>query len=212
MTILHVSLKHGWWYHYRLHRAKLDALCTGVLGPLREYLLEVFSRCPDEPFRCGPRSSALRTPLEVELTSVAQHPVCAIARAGLARDRYTTAHSNVQMQMLEEDRATIGVEVPLWASEDELVPLGLELSPGPLSGHIDALSVHEGVVWVWDYKPGAARERFAVTQLACYAWMLALRSGVGLDRMRCGYFDDEDCYVFDPCCALPLHEMVTTLK
>jgi hypothetical protein len=129
---------------------------------------------------------------------VPNHEVCALAAQGLAWDRYSTPHSNVQMYMLEHDSSTFAMEVPLWAEQEELPALVELRKEGPMSGHIDALRLEGDHVWVWDFKPNAAKERYASTQILYYAIMLSLRSGLPLEHFRCGYFDNRDCFIFDP--------------
>ena len=68
----------------------------------------------------------------------------------------------------------------------------------PLTGHIDLLRYEDQKIAVWDYKPHAALEFKAVTQVFLYALMLAARTGISLTHFRCGYFDEKDLYVFSP--------------
>ena len=68
----------------------------------------------------------------------------------------------------------------------------------PLTGHIDLLRVDNNKIWVWDYKPGALKEKYAATQTYFYALMLAKRTGISLDNFRCGYFDTAHALMFKP--------------
>lgn len=188
--ILHKSFKHGWFYHYRVHEQKL--LHANPL--LQEYLKGLFEHCPEEKFTTGPRSSALKFPMEHDALAASGHEVCTLASN--AGNRYKTAHSNVEVSMLEEDTKTIAVEVPLWLDRGE--HLIMDAFDGPLSGHIDILRWENDKIWVWDYKPKAAKEKYAATQTYAYAVMLATRTGIPLKEFRCGWFDEEDAYVFAP--------------
>ena len=136
---------------------------------------------------------------DVELVKIKGHEVCELARQGLEQDRFETAHSNVQMFMLQHDDKTISIEVPIWLKEEEL-PHYTEYfnSTDTLTGHIDALRVEDNLVWVWDYKPNAHREKHATTQTNFYALMLSQRTGIPITKFRCGYFDDEHAFVFKP--------------
>lgn len=155
--------------------------------------------CPNEYFAKGPRSSQLRMKFDVDTVKIKGHEVSELARQGLALDQYSTAHTNVQMFMLQNDDKTISIEVPIWLFDKEL-PGYFDLfnSEDVLTGHIDALRIEDGLVWVWDYKPNAHKEKYATTQTNFYAIMLSQRTGVPIDKFRCGYFDDEHAFVFKP--------------
>ncbi|MFH1505965.1 MAG: PD-(D/E)XK nuclease family protein [archaeon] len=197
--IKHVSLQHGWFYHYRLHEKKMDLLCNRRFAPLHSFLHSTFDNCPDEHFLNGPRSSKLRFDVGITPTAIENHEVCKLAEEGLASQQYKTAHSNVQMFMLEHDNKTVGVEVPIWLRHQELPSFKRIFdTKDPLSGHIDALRVEDKNVWVWDYKPRAEKERYATTQTYFYALMLSQRTGIPLKKFKCGYFDQDIAFVFDP--------------
>ena len=191
--IKHTSFKHGWWYHYRVHMEKLEES-----DPLSHYLQDIFTNCPDECFLKGPRSSSLKFDVPVNLIEIPGHEVCGWALHGLELDMYGTAHSNVQMFMLQNDPKTVAVEVPIWMHDHEMDGFKDKFEKGPLSGHIDLLRLEDGRIWVWDYKPNASKEKYAHTQVYFYAKMLSQRAGVPLDKFMCGYFDDKTSFVFDP--------------
>lgn len=196
----HKSFKHGWFYHYRVHEEKVARLCDGEYGPLRAYLDGCFERVPDEKFTTGPRSSTLRFPVDVEVKQAPGHEVCTLARLGLEGSRGRSGHTEVQCFMLEQDAKSLAAEVPLWLDEEEHALMRNFTEPGPLSGHIDVLRIEDGRIFVWDYKPNAAKERYAATQTYAYAVMLAQRTGIPLDRFRCGWFDEKDAFIFRPEC------------
>jgi len=196
--IQHAAFKHGWFYHYRLHIPKSQNLLLEY-PELQEFLQAIFTSCPHEKFMQGPRSSKLRFSVDVELTELPGHEICDLAAASLQYGSYSTAHTNVEMGLLAADSKTISVEVPLWLDPEELE--GFETlfeSDQPLTGHVDILRVENGKVWIWDYKPDASREKWAATQLNTYATMLSKRTGVSLDNIMCGYFDEETSFVFKP--------------
>lgn len=191
-------------YHYRTQTQKLTSLCQGRLRPLGDFLDDMHFACPDEPFESGPRASKTRYTFPVEMTEVVGHIRSQMSDIGLEVNsaRFRTAHSRVQCYMLEEDSTTIAVEVPVWADAEELSDCAIQINDDEyLSGHIDVLSVEESFVWVWDYKPGAAAERFAKVQILLYAAMLSHRTSVPLNVFRCGYFDRDECYWFKPSVA-----------
>jgi hypothetical protein len=197
--IIHKSLKHGWWYHYRIHDPKTRTLCSKDLIPISKYLFHVKDNCPDDYFSIGPRSSSLKMKFDVDILKVPDHEVCALANQGLEEDKFNTAHSNVQMFMLQNDYKTISIEVPIWLLNSEIPHYNdFFNSSDPLTGHIDALRIEDGQVWIWDYKPNAHREKYAATQTNFYAIMLSQRTGIPMSRFRCGYFDSDNAFIFKP--------------
>jgi hypothetical protein len=159
----------------------------------------MFEGCPDHYFLSGPRSSALRFDIDVSPMRIDGHPICKMAELGIENGRYRTAHSNVEVYMLETDNHTVAVEVPIWLLPHELESYRAIFDcEEPLSGHIDVLRVEDDNVWIWDYKPNAEKEKYAKCQLLFYALMLSKRTGLPLAKFRCGYFDEKDAFVFKP--------------
>lgn len=196
--IKHVSLPHGWYYFYRIHELKCNSLLAGY-SKLQDYMADVFDNCPHEHFTSGPRSSHLKFDLPADLTEIEGHEVCSWADEGLKSGRYKTAHSNVQVTMLEQDPKTFAVEIPIWLMPDEIETYqNLFDSKEPLSGHIDLLRFEDDKIWVWDFKPKADKEKYAHTQTFFYALMLSKRTGIPLDSFMCGYFDEYTSFVFKP--------------
>lgn len=200
--ILHKSFKHGWFYHYKFHSQKAEPLLQGELKKLKQYLLEVYEQgVDDEKFTEGPRSSSLKFKIpDLEVTSISNHAVCDLTTIGLEinKERFKTAHSKVQANMLENDGSTIAMEVPLWLDEKEHELMKVFQESGSLTGHIDALSIENNKIVIWDYKPKAKKEKYASTQVYAYAIMLSQRTGIPLEKFLCGYFDDLDCFMFKP--------------
>ena len=123
MSIRHISLKHGWFYHYRLNDHKIESLCNcEKLQKLKKYLDDVFKSCPDHYFDAGPRGSSLKFKMGSDPIRIDGHEVSQLAEIGLKKGRYRTSHSNVQVHMLECDCNTIGVEVPIWLLSHEIKP------------------------------------------------------------------------------------------
>jgi hypothetical protein len=200
IMIKHVSLDHGWYYHYRLHDAKLTLLKGNGYSNVHNYLEDVFHSCPREPFVIGPRSSKLKFSIGIKPRRIDNHEVSVLAKNGLEWNKFDNAHSNVQVFMLSEDSKTIGIEVPIWLKADELGKKYEELfgTKEPLSGHIDVLRLEDDKLWIWDYKPNAEKEKYASTQTFFYSIMLSKRTGIPLDKFMCGYFDDKTSFVFKP--------------
>ena len=199
MGIKHTSFKHGWFYHYRVHCPKTDSLCDNGLSSLKTFMDKMMETCPDHYFQSGPRSSSLKFNVDSRHIRVDGHEVCKLAQLGVDSGRYRTAHSNVEVYMLENDSSTIAVELPIWLMPHELeVYKMLFDSDEPLTGHIDIVRVEDGNVWIWDYKPNAEKEKYANCQVLFYAIMLSKRTGIPIDRFRCGYFDEKTAFVFKP--------------
>jgi hypothetical protein len=213
MMIKHVSLDHGWFYHYRLHQSKLDLLKGNGYSNLHQYLHQVFDNCPQEPFITGPRSSQLKFSLGIKPRQIDNHEVSLLAKEGLNWNKYNDAHSNVQVFMLSYDNETIGVEVPIWLRANEIGRKFHDLfaSNEPLSGHIDVLRLEGDKLWIWDYKPRADKEKYASTQTFFYALMLSKRTNIPLEHFMCGYFDENTSFVFKPSMKY-LEETQLTLK
>lgn len=199
--IKHVSLNHGWYYHYRIHSQKASQLCNNGFSSLKSYMERIMNDCPDEKFVNGPRSSALRFNLPINLQVHENHEVSELCRQGLkTMDNYKTAHSKVQMFMLQFDKSTFSVETPIWLQPKEIDNFdSIFNSRNPLSGHIDALRIEsDNNIWIWDYKPKAEKEKYASTQVYFYALMTSKRTGISLDKFMCGYFDKHVAYTFKP--------------
>ncbi len=200
--IKEVLLNHrGGNYIYRVNCDKLDKLCNGHFVSLKTYLNFIVKNCPNPFFNNGPRSSLLKFKLLNDVMEVAGHEVSTLARYGLEinKDRFSDAHSKVQVFMLEHDKNTLAMEVPIWLMPNELAGYKKFFNDEEiLTGHIDILRVKDEKIWIWDYKPDAKKEKYASTQIFFYAYMLSKRTGINLDKIRCGYFDRNFTFVFKP--------------
>jgi ATP-dependent exoDNAse (exonuclease V) beta subunit len=203
--IQHFSFAHkGGFYHYRLNKQNLEQV---KFDKLKDFLLSVTETCPNEYFENGPRSSSLKFKVPCELMQVTNHEISNLTKLGLEHneERYKTAHTKVQVFCLENDMKSIAVEIPVWFEdgENEIID-----SKDKLTGHIDLLGYEDGKVWIWDYKPGAFKEKYAATQLYFYALMLSKRANLDLKDIRCGYFDSAYTFVFDPS-KIKMNKLIT---
>lgn len=100
-------------------------------------------------------------------------------------------HDTVEQYLLDGDRNTIAVEVPVYFRHPTL---------GLVAGHIDIMQMTPNGIMLLDYKPNAAKENPAkvVSQLSLYAEALHRRANVPQQDIRCAYFDEHDVYYFDP--------------
>ncbi len=197
-----IRLDHkGGYYNYKTHELKLNNLCNGF-SSLKNYLGEMFTRCPNEYFNSGPRSSKLKFKLnDLKLFQITGHEVSDLASQGLKfnQNRFKDAHPKVQVFLLENDDRTVAMEVPIWIHPEELLKHNkLFKANSPLTGHIDLLRIEDGKIWIWDYKPNSFEEKYASTQTYFYALMLSQRTGINLENFRCGYFDVDYAYFFKP--------------
>lgn len=196
--IKHISFKHGWFYHYRIHEKKTKEACKNF-SSLSNYLYYLFDNCPNDYFNSGPRSSSLKIDIKTDISNEKNHEVSLLAKEGIFLNEYKTAHSNVQMFMLNFDKNTLGVEVPIWLMPDEFESFEAYFKENfPLTGHIDVLQVKDNKIWIWDYKPKAHLEKYAKTQTYFYALMLSKRTNIPLENFMCGYFDENTALTFNP--------------
>ncbi|MEK6973798.1 MAG: PD-(D/E)XK nuclease family protein [Nanoarchaeota archaeon] len=197
--IKNYALKHGWFYYYRLREDKVKAI-NGNFSSLRSFLENVGINCPNEYFNKGPRSSSLTFKIKgLKLHCLQGHEINALAREALKLANSRNAHTAIELFLLKNDDKTMAVEVPLWLETNEIAFFNeLFKSKDPLTGHIDILRLENDKIWIWDYKPNSQQEIYASTQTFFYAYMLSKRTNIDLDNFRCGYFDSNYAYVFNP--------------
>lgn len=179
-------------YEFRYHVYKLEAMLKPLYFGLYQYLRRFENGCPKEFFEVGKRCSqpVFDNPVGSAFKR-SRNLSCDLAGFSVqaARNNYAR-HDLVEEFMLTCDLATIACEVPVWYWEKAV--------DDGLTGHIDIVQVRNGLVYVLDYKPGAAKDKKAAGQLVHYAIALSFRSGVGLEQIRCGWFDEKDYFEFAP--------------
>jgi hypothetical protein len=188
------------FYRYRL------ALARTVRLPklMAHYLHGLFTDCPNHLFRGTTfRASRVRRSglgVEISLTRLKDHDIIALADESRGHEFLSSRHENLQKYFLECDPTTVACEVPVWMESWEFEDYSRIFGcRDTLTGHIDVLRIEpDGLIGVWDFKPRAAAERDAHIQVFLYALMLALRTGLPLSAFTCGYFDENDAYVFRP--------------
>ncbi|MDD4877423.1 MAG: PD-(D/E)XK nuclease family protein [Candidatus Nanoarchaeia archaeon] len=192
---------HGWKYDYGLHNKKAEGLLNNGFSGLKDYLNSLFTKCPDDYFKNGPRGSKLRFQLpNLDIKRHNDHEVSLLCSYGIDinAERFKSEHMKVQMFMLENDKKTIAMEIPVWFSSEETQEHKPIAGNFPLTGHIDLLRIEDNKVWVWDYKPNAQNEKYAATQTYFYALMLSKRTGIPIENFMCGWFDTANAFVFRP--------------
>lgn len=105
--------------------------------------------------------------------------LCAAAQwAGKGKEQ----HPIVQNYFWYNDALTIGLEVPVWNDE--------------VNGFIDILRVHpDGRIEIADFKPKAAKEKKAASQVARYKEMLCKNADISPEKVFCTWFDAQDGFI-----------------
>jgi len=112
-------------------------------------------------------------------------------------------HEVVQDFMLTNDTATLACEVPVYLYPDEAAEFGFLKNSGVdsregITGHIDLIQIRFGYIHLLDFKPMAAKKKYAMAQLLVYTLALSARTGIWLRNFICGWFDEKDYFEFRP--------------
>ena len=195
------SFVHKPVYRYRLHSARLDAPGSNVPKGLVSFLGMLFEDCPNHLFHeSSIRVSKLRFDVDVPIEHTRCHELIDLAVASEGFAPMQSRHENLEQYFLEKDQATIAAEIPVWLDEGDIKDYREVFGTrDPLTGHIDLLRMErDGRVAILDYKPHARDEKKAHEQLFLYALMLSVRTGIKMSNFVCGYFDESNCYRFEP--------------
>ena len=116
--------------------------------------------------------SVLQVPKEKNTTLM---HICDISKKALGDHVYGNhAHGQVQHALMKES-FMLGCEVPVWNDEQH--------------GFIDCVALIDGRIWILDFKPHAAKEKKASSQLVRYRSLFSLRTGIPQLEISLGYFD-----------------------
>jgi hypothetical protein len=204
-------LQHHQVYLYTLHHGKLAYLLSfpyhRPYEPIRDYLVtDVLSPgFPHELFTRDDRDRSSQYPiiLQADMTRKENYATKLAALALQISPSNKKRHETLQRFMLLNDSATIAVEVPIYLTPEDFAyfrahgftfPFGSH----PITGHIDFLQLRAGFLHILDYKPDAAKETHAVTQLTIYAMALSRRTGLPVKAFKCAWFDERDYFEFYP--------------
>jgi hypothetical protein len=203
-------LQHRQVYLYTLHHGKLELLFTypyhRLYEPLRAYLAAVIHHdfphhlfTPDDPIR----SSTYPVRLSAAITRKENYATKLAALALQIAPSNKKRHETLQRFMLLNDSATIAVEVPIYLTPEDFAyfrarGFTFPFGNNPITGHIDFLQLRAGYLHILDYKPDAAKETHAVTQLTIYAMALSRRTGLPVKAFKCAWFDERDYFEFYP--------------
>jgi hypothetical protein len=190
------SFQHEPFYRYRLCTNKREMLPV----EFREYLTLLFENCPNHLYQAnGFRASQQTFRIEVPIQHTQEHELIEFVKQSKTFTRFKSGHENVANYLLDNDPKSIACEIPVWVECVEFSDYcEVFHTTEPLTGHIDLVRYEDQKIGVWDYKPKAAKEVTATTQVFLYAFMLSVRTGISLTDFICGYFDEKDLYVFNP--------------
>ena len=181
----------GLLYHFKCHKGKLGVF--GKFNGLKEFINSISKGVDDTLFNsAADRCSQAKLDVSVNIKVSENTKLNKIIGGALKLVKNNKQrHSIVEDFMLNCDRDTIAVEVPVWYW-DKSKDVGV-------CGHVDLVQVKYGKVWIMDFKPNAASENVdsVVSQLYSYALGLSFRSRVGLGNIKCAWFDEDKMYCFD---------------
>jgi len=111
-----------------------------------------------------------------------KHELCDFAMVSEYQGKGVDQHLTLQRWLLDNDPLTLAIEVPVW--DDEWL------------GHIDILRYDDetGKISIYDFKPNAAAERNAASQLFRYRELLAAHLGIPAVEIEAAYFDENNFY------------------
>ncbi|MFH1376412.1 MAG: hypothetical protein ABIH25_02140 [Candidatus Woesearchaeota archaeon] len=178
-------------YNFRYHKEKLKEF--GKFNGLREFISSISRGIDDKLFnslssRCSQVKSDVSVSVKVfDNTKLNKKIGSALKVIKSNKQR----HSIIEDFLLSCDRDTVAVEVPVWYWDKE--------KDVGVCGHIDILQVKYGKIWILDYKPNASKENVdsVVSQLFRYALGLSFRTKVGLENIKCAWFDESKEFSFD---------------
>lgn len=211
------NLQHNQIYKFQLHKAKLE-LTAKEMPPQKFQLLKSYlEKIPTEEFPHRifqpkheelnelSRSSQMKFETLDFVKLEKQNLSSSLASLGLQLAKTNKErHEAVQNFMITNDSVTIACEVPLYLTGDDIkyflskgFTLNLDNYQTPITGHIDALQIMNGLIHILDYKPDADKVK-AVHQLTIYALALASRTKLAVKDFKCAWFDDKHYFEFFP--------------
>ncbi len=191
-------------YKFQYHRAKLQMFIKDYFSGLTRYLKNIPKKCPDRMFLSGKtRGSRIKLDFPIKPKRKTNY-ACRLAGLALTMTKNNRErHEVVQDFMLANDTATLACEVPVYLYSREVGRFqffkdsGLDFREG-VTGHIDLIQIRFGYLHLLDFKPEAAKEKYAMAQLFLYALALSARTGIWLRNFVCGWFDEKDYFEFRP--------------
>ena len=218
------KLQHKQVYNFKLHMAKLDLLAKRKALPkenlraLRSYLEKVTGKdsggkpFPHHIFTIGPKNAQQEkraSKLKMDLLKITRSSKKNYANKltelalKISPNNYAR-HQSVQDFMLVNDSVTVAAEVPVYLTKNDIAyfksknfNLNFKNYRTPITGHIDLVQIRNGLIYILDYKPEAAKIN-PVEQLTVYALATAARTKLPVKSFKCAWFDSHDYYEFFP--------------
>lgn len=162
------------------------------LGKCFEYLKKVF----EEDFVERESSPSQMPLLDVKFKKVFEigkcdakeyeSSVCRFAEEANYKGMKNYQHWTVQDYTMQNHPDCLAVEVPV--------------DNGELSGLMDFLFYipADDSFFVWDFKPKAARDRTAPTQVHYYRKLFSFASGIPVEKIQAGWFDEKHAFQLFP--------------
>jgi len=209
------KLIHQQIYNFKYHRAKLDLIINEEFRhfrfkPLQEFLELAVAECPHQLFQnTAKRASEFKNAFNLDQVKITPKNNAAVKIANFVTQAISNnkqRHEVMQNFMLSNDSVTVAAEVAVIIDADDIrhikhelgfdVPITLK-DGEYITGHIDLIQVRNGLIYIMDFKPSAAKEK-PIDQLTLYALALSRLTGIRLYHMRCAWFDSKNYYEFFP--------------
>ena len=210
-----VHLMHDQIYDFKYHRAKTDSILQDdfkhyKLRQIQEFLELVALECPHHVFRESEnRASQYKNFFNPDQVRIVKKDnmagkIVRFVMQAVANNKLR--HQILQEFMLVNDSVTVGVEVPVLLSQDDILhfqnqlnwQVPIELTDEEvITGHIDIVQVRNGTIHIMDYKPSAKKVK-PIDQLTLYALALSRLTSLRLFNFKCAWFDEDDYFEFFP--------------
>jgi hypothetical protein len=192
--IVEHTFVHGIGRFYRfLYNARKHF--NGV-GDLHQYLGSLPQNCPNHLFLSGPKVSKGNWAFPVIRCSVPNSDLIKLATKASGEKLMKRAHENIEKYLILNDPKTFACEIPIWLQPSDFQDYETRFkTTSCITGHIDILRIESnGKLGLWDYKPNADKEKTAAQQVWFYMMMLSKRTGVPIEQIEGGYFDESSAF------------------
>jgi hypothetical protein len=165
-------------------------------GSLREFLASLPQNCPNHLFLSGPKASKGDWAFPVIGYPIRGCDLTEHAKRSSHERLMKRAHENIEKYLMVHDPRTFACEAPVWIQPSDFVDYEARFTTKScITGHIDILRLEEnGHIGLWDYKPGAGKEKTAAQQVWFYMMMLSKRARIPIDQIKGGYFDEVEAF------------------
>lgn len=169
-------------------------------GSLSLFLSGLPQNCPNHLFLNGPKVSKGNWTFPVVHKLITCCDLAGLATKSNNVKLMKRAHENLERFLILHDPKTFACEVPVWLQPSDFSNYETQFKTAScITGHIDILRLEEnGQLGLWDYKPGAGEEKTAAQQVWFYMVMLSKRTGIPIDQIKGGYFDEFETFSVCP--------------